>query len=117
MKGIFTLLLFLLTLSSSLFSQTNTSVKKIQYSFQISDATEDKLQQLTEKLNSIPNISNCKYHFKPEKSAGELIFVAEEKPVQSEHDTANELPNVKSMIMETGMRYEGVNIHEIPNGN
>jgi hypothetical protein len=58
-------------------------------------------------------VSDCKYHFKAAKNTGELIFTFEEKPLKSEHDKSNELPNVKELIMNSGLRYEGFTVHTL----
>jgi hypothetical protein len=101
-------LFFCLGLSAQQASQ------KKQYAYYISHvSSEDALQKLTEQVNASGKVSDCKYHFKAAKNWGELVFTFDEKPLQSEHDKSNELPNIKELIMNSGLHYEGVAVHDL----
>lgn len=90
------------------------STQKNQYAYYVSHvSSEEPLQKLADQINASGKVSDCKYRFKAGKSAGELVFTFEEKPIKSEHDTSNELPNVKELIMNSGLHYEGYSVHTL----
>lgn len=90
------------------FAQKKTDVTKTQYNYTILNVENEQLvQQVVDEISVYKNVSDCKYRMKPEKKTVEITYTFIEHPKKSEGDESNAPPNVKKLILDKGLQYNG----------
>jgi hypothetical protein len=90
------------------FAQKKTAVTKTQYHYTVLNVENEQLvQQVVDEISALKNVSDCKYRMKPEKKTVEITFAFIEHPKKGEGDESNSPPNVKKLILDKGLQYNG----------
>lgn|GEM_PF-2191506 len=90
------------------FAQKKTDVTKTKYNYTILNVENEQLvQQVVDEISAFKSVSDCKYRIKPEKKTVEITYTFIEHPRKSERDESNSPPNVKKLILDKGLQYNG----------
>jgi hypothetical protein len=90
------------------FAQKKAEVNKTQYNYSILNVENEQLvQQVVNEISAYKNVTSCKYRIKPEKKTVEITFTFIEYSKKGEHDESTLPPNVKKLILDKGLRYNG----------
>jgi hypothetical protein len=91
------------------FAQKKTDIHKTQYNYSVLNVENEQLvQQVVNEISAFKSVSDCKYRMKPEKKTVEITFTFIEYPKKGEGDESNSPPNVKKLILDKGLQYNGV---------
>ena len=81
------------------------------YSFKIDEVSDqDKLNDCTEAVKQLKNVSEAKAKYKPESKKAEIVIVVTEKNRTSEGDDEFSLADVKKTIIRYGFAPAGFTI-------
>ncbi|HXD93032.1 MAG TPA: hypothetical protein VNX01_07440 [Bacteroidia bacterium] len=99
---------FFMIASCLSFAQKKADINKIQYHYTVLNVENEQLvQQVVDEISALKNVSDCKYRMKPEKKMVEITFIFIEHPRKGEGDESNSPPNVKKLILDKGLQYNG----------
>jgi hypothetical protein len=101
--------LFLITLYGRGFAQqTSNDITRTYYYYNILNVENEQiLQQVVNEITEYKAVVSCKYRIKPEKKMAEIMITIDEKPLKGEGDKGEPLPNVKKLIIDKGLNYNG----------
>lgn len=110
MKNIY-LFTFIFLSFSGFAQQAKRETAKIirtHYYYMVSHVeNEQAVKEVVEELGSNKGVVSCKYKLKKEKKMAEISFTMDEKPLINESQKNNPQPDVKKIITDKGLQYEG----------
>ena len=90
------------------FAQQQGELTKTQYHYTIVNVENEQLvQQVVDEITAFKSVTDCKYRIKPEKKMVEITYTFIERPRKGEGDVGNPAPNVKKLILDKGLQYNG----------
>lgn len=102
------IIVFFTTICGLGFAQQN-QVTRTYYNYTISQVEDEQLvQQVVNEITAHKGVIGCKYRIKPSNKMAEISFAFEELPRKGEGDKSNQTPDVKKLILDKGLHYNGV---------